>query len=583
MRNFYRNLRIKNKLFIILLAETLILSLISIISLQLSFYTYDEQLYDEATEVLKMFTINVENKLKQVSKLSHNIISNKEVQDYLAIINNDLSLYNRFETGQKLNDKLLAWALSEKYIFSIKVIDTNGHEYEGGIDNYQLSSSRFEDIRKRAGAAEGRDLWFEPFDEDKTIVSARVIRAIPSLSLESLGTLMIRLNPEKLIDWFYGLPSKYDSNIMILSGNRIVFGGNDKIEIDQLSLPVGQKQGYIITKFHGNKFLIAYTVSDYTNWTYLNIIPYKSISKQTSNIRVIMMVLYFCIFIVVQYLGINFARGITRPLEGLSEEMKKVENGKFEEIQTVSTWSESKKDEVSSLEYDFTLMVEKINTLIHENYTKQIMIKESELKALHAQINPHFLYNTLDSIHWLAKLNKQFGIAMMVKSLGNLLRNSISKQNYVMTIGEEAKLLEDYIAIQKIRYEERLEFNILVDETVRDCMIAKLTLQPIVENSINYGLEQLPGVCIINVKTILHTDLIEFLIEDNGPGIEQDFLTKLKNNEIQTKGSGIGLRNIDERIKMIFGEQYGLCINSTVGKGTVVSVCLPYVRRGKHV
>jgi two-component system sensor histidine kinase YesM len=576
MRNFYKNLKIKNKLFVILLAETLILSLLSIIALQISFYIYDEQLYNQAVEVLNLWSTNVENKLKQVSKLSYNIISNMEVQQYLMTIKNDPSMYNKVVAGDKLDDKLLAWALSEKYIFSIQVIDTNGNRYEGGIDSLKIDKARLNDIVDKASRAEGKDLWIEPYGQDKAIISTRVVRAIPELSLESLGTLIIIINPEKLIDKSSSLSSRYDPDIVILSGDNIIFEGYKAFPIKRLLLPKGREQGYLITQVDGKKYLIAYTTSDYTNWTYLNVIPYKAISKQTSNIRIIMTVLFLCIFIVIQYLGVNFARGITKPLERLTEEMKKVENGNFEEIQNVNLTSSNRKDEVESLEYDFRLMVDKINTLINENYTKQIMIKESELKALHAQINPHFLYNTLDSINWQAKLNKQYEIATMVKSLGNLLRNSISKKDYVITIEEETRLLEDYIAIQKIRYEERLEFKMTIDEGLNEYMIPKLTLQPIVENSINYGLEQLPEVCKINICTHLYPDKLEITVEDNGPGMDDEFLEKLRKGEINPRGSGIGLKNINERIKILFGEQYGLCINSKVNEGTRVSIYLPY-------
>lgn len=580
MRNFYKNLKIKNKLFVILLTEALVFGLLSITALQVLFYIYDEQLYNQAVEVLNLWSANVENELKQVSKLSYNIISNMEVQQYLLTIKNAPSVYNKVVAGDKLDDKLYAWALLEKYIFSIQVVDTNGGVYEGARDSVKIDKARLNDIVYKANGVKGKDLWIEPRMQEKAVMSARAVRAIPELSLDSLGTLIIVISLEKLIDKSSNLSSRYDPDIVVLSGDNIVFEGYKAFPVKQLMLPKGRGQGYLITKIDGKKYLVAYTTSNYTNWTYLNVVPYKDISRQTSNVRIIMTVLFLCIFIVIQYIGVNFARGITKPLERLTEEMKKVENGNFEEIQSVNITSGNRKDEIESLQYDFRLMVDKIKTLINENYAKQIMIKESELKALHAQINPHFLYNTLDSINWQAKLNNQHEIATMVKSLGNLLRSSISKKDYVITIGEETRLLEDYIAIQKIRYEERLEFKMTIDQGLNEHMIPILTLQPIVENSINYGLEQLPEVCKINVYTHKHPDKLEITVEDNGPGMDEEFLEKLRKDEINPGGSGIGLKNINERIKILFGEQYGLSINSKVNEGTKVSIYLPYEKGG---
>lgn len=284
--------------------------------------------------------------------------------------------------------------------------------------------------------------------------------------------------------------------------------------------------------------------------------------------------------IFVIYGGIKFSSKIINPLEKLTSKMKEVNKQWYESPQYkeylnhIPFINNENKDEISFLESDFKLLVDKINDLVKENYEEKIVMKEWQIKALQAQINPHFLYNTLDSIHWLAKINDQNQIAMMIKSLGNLLRNSIYKSNYVVSIKEEVGILEDYINIQKFRFQERLNVNINIKEEVLNFKIPNLVLQPLVENSISYALEVLVDVCKIDVFSIEEDNCIKLVVMDNGPGVNEERLEKLRKMEIQPSSSGIGLKNINERMKLIFGDKYNLFIDSEEGKWFRVELCI---------
>ena len=167
----------------------------------------------------------------------------------------------------------------------------------------------------------------------------------------------------------------------------------------------------------------------------------------------------------------------------------------------------------------------------------------------------------------------------MVKSLANLVRNSISNKENIIKIDEELKLLNDYITIQKIRFEDRLDFSDLVEEDIKNCYILKMTLQPIVENSIKYGLESLTGVCKITVKSQKQKDFLQIIVSDNGVGMTKGFLSKIESGETKSNGTGIGIKNIDERIKLFFGEEFGLSVISEPNEGTTVIIRIPYESR----
>lgn len=580
MKEIFQNLKINHKLFLLLFFVSFILSIIGIMTLQLSFNIYEEQLYQETAESLILSSEIVDMKFNEIDKISFDILSDKEVQQYLATIRAQNTSYNWYEALNKLNKKMLEWAFSRNYISSIVIMDTQGNQYAWGKDVIKIPQTRIEFICERAIEKKGRSVWIEPYSSDSSIVAARAIRSIPDLQLTNLGILIIRMDPEKLFDESSDqrLINKYDSNLAILSENGLIYQRYNQLDSSELASEMDEKAGYFISNIKGRKYLVAYITSRSTGWKFANIIPYSSILKNIKTVRITLVLVYIVIFILVFYLSLLFAKGITKPLKRLTDEMKLVEEGRFDEIAPVDITTVKQGDEIAQLERDFHLMVQKINSLIKDNYLKQIAVKESEFKALQAQINPHFLYNTLDSINWLAKINKQHQIATMVKALGNLLRNSISIKSEVISLGNEINILEDYITIQKCRYEERLDFSIDISQEYWQYMIPKLSIQPLVENSIKHGLEKILGVCKIRVWAESSENGLEIWVQDNGPGMDKDFLAKLNKGEIKPRGSGIGIKNIDDRIKIIFGREYGIKIDSILGQGTKVCIFIPYKR-----
>jgi two-component system sensor histidine kinase YesM len=275
-------------------------------------------------------------------------------------------------------------------------------------------------------------------------------------------------------------------------------------------------------------------------------------------------------------LALRFARSLTRPIEELIVRMRQVQKGDFSltGYETLE-WEFLQMDEVGQLQRTFRMMIQQINELITENFSKQIIIKETQFKALQAQINPHFLYNTLESINWLAKANGQPQISKMVESLGFLLRSSISLKETLITVGEELDIVMNYITIQKFRFEERLVFQLDVPKEAYTLLLPKLTLQPLLENSIHYALESMVEPCFIRIWTRREPGKLILIVEDNGPGIAEVLLEQVRKGEARTRGSGIGLKNIEERIMIAFGESYGIQIESEPGRGTSVSVIIP--------
>ncbi len=576
LKKLYRDLKIRSKLSIIVIIEACLFSTVGLIALQYSFSIYDKQLYDNAEKVLNLYSVNIENILNGVNDLSYNILKDPLVQKNLATTKGEESSYEQFVLTNKMNELLQSWHVSaSSSVLSLQIFDMNGREYRSTNYDFKLDSDRKSKIFEKALSLNGSSVWLAPSETDNAIVLIRSIRDITNLNLSNLGVLMIRVDPKALIGMYSQYLPKYDSNIYIISPDEVILGQKDDFDTNEIMKGVKGNNGYFISELNHKKFLVIYRKSTSSDWVFINTVPYEAIYENVIIIRAIVIFCYFILFVLLIFLGVKLSRSITHPIDQLIDKMKTIESGDFKNLTQMNLPESHREDEIGILQNDYNMMIKEIGNLIEENYIKQIMLKEFEYKALQAQINPHFLYNTLDSINWLAKINKQDKIAKMVKSLGDLLRSSISKKQNVVPLRDELKILNNYITIQKIRYPEGLEISVNIGEELYDHLITKLTLQPIVENSINYGLESTLGICRILIYARILTDKIEINVEDNGPGIPKEILEALNAGEIQSKGSGIGLKNINDRLKLIFGAQYGLVIDSVEEEGTTVHIYIP--------
>ena len=258
------------------------------------------------------------------------------------------------------------------------------------------------------------------------------------------------------------------------------------------------------------------------------------------------------------------SKRITNPIKRLEEAME--DNKK----QTAIIKSDYKScDEVRSLTIHYNNMIERINELQEENLHKERMVRESEIAALTSQINPHFLYNTLDTILWMAEYKDTEGVIDMVKALGHFFRLSLSGGASHITIKDEIEHIREYLYIQKKRYGDKLNYSFDLDENIMDVRIPKIILQPIVENAIYHGIKEKDGNGHINIKSVQEDGFIKFIISDDGVGFDTEKLNEPSN---RLKLSGVGIKNVDERLKLNYCDNCGVSIKSEKGIGTSVTL-----------
>jgi two-component system sensor histidine kinase YesM len=218
---------------------------------------------------------------------------------------------------------------------------------------------------------------------------------------------------------------------------------------------------------------------------------------------------------------------------------------------------------------------------MEQNVEEQRQKRKSELKALQAQINPHFLYNTLDSIIWMAEWGKNKEVVLMTSSLAKLLRQSISNQNELVRVEEEVEYTRSYLTIQKMRYKDKLEYEIQVDEEVLGKKIPKLVLQPLVENAIYHGIKYKETKGLVRIEGYRDGPHMVLKVSDDGIGMTEEQLSKIfEKREIDTRRNGVGVLNVHERIQLYHGKEYGLKFHSKEGQGTMVEVHIPWEEGG---
>ncbi|ADL53511.1 sensor histidine kinase [Clostridium cellulovorans] len=386
-----------------------------------------------------------------------------------------------------------------------------------------------------------------------------------------------------LVDMNYSNISQLCQNVSIGKNGYlyIVDSENDIIyhpqqQLINIGLKKEKNQDYLgsyIENSDEGKQLVTIKTVKYTNWKVVAVANVSEIVASKKEImNFVIWILISCILLIVLTFSFISAK-ISQPIKQLEKSMKKVEEGNFD-IQIDAKGE----DEVVKLSQAFNLMLSKVRSLMSQIVIEQESKRKSELDALQSQINPHFLYNTLDSIVWMAENGKSQDVITMVTSLAKLFRISISKGRNIISVEQEIEHARNYLIIQKIRFKNKFTYDIETDPETMHLKTTKLILQPLIENSIYHGIEYMQDQGYIKISTSIVDGKLLFEISDNGLGIEPEKLPHLLEYETEPKaGSGIGVKNVHERIQLTYGKEYGLEIKSELEEGTNIKIWLPIV------
>lgn len=538
-------------------------------------------------QIIKEANKTFELALKDIDYLSTVISLNKP--NVIDVLSQDpeYSTYKSLTEDRKLNDFIASLYGYKYYISSILVAGENGKSYSQGTT---LSAS----------VIKGLD-WYDKIMESngkkvliKTHSSTGAVAASPSHNVISVARAIIH-NGDTLgfvmIDFRYDMLQKIFStnlpheNIMFVIDENGFFVYhpdsarlNHNIQDTEFGRIFSQLQlseGKFEHKIGRQKKFVVYYKSDYTNWTTIGVISQEDMMQQAVKTANGTLVISVITLLIVLTIATIISYRMTRNIFKLRNAMQNVGRGEFDTTITIKSG-----DEIEELSQGFNRMVIQIKKLLKDVKKNERQKREAELRALQAQINPHFLSNTLNTVKWLATIQKAYNINDLITALIQLLHVSIGKGEELITIQEELEYTKNYIIIQEYRYCDKFKVHFQVEEEILTMKIPKFVLQPIIENSLIHGLEPMEGEGLITIKGYKDTNNIKIAVTDNGVGITADEIDKIfkeERNKNKKRFSGIGIKNVNERIKIHFGEQYGIHIESIPNVLTTVEIIIPCI------
>ena len=574
MRQFIRNLSLRKKIQSIVFICIFLMTAAAFASLHMITTSYDRILYRTTASSLSASSMGMHNCLETLNTMADLFLADPVVQSGLGTLKDSDQVQ---DTSAAYRD---VYAALTEYYFTFRKNHINYmglYQNDFSIHTYLPFSRSFlpgeveEYLLKKARDGNGATVWATDYAKEYGLFLVKSIKRTQFLQLDEIGILIVNVDLEELVREASGSGFlQTESSYVLFDDGNLIYGSSPFFQEESPDYTRDFKESYGLASFSGKglssektgrKTEVFYTKSRIpgVGWDYICMVPYDSILSSLRTGQFLCFVLLLTLVAVTLILSSGLIHSITRHFDTLLQKIHNFGDGNQEPL-PIDYDYKNRSDELGILHVQFDHMVEEVNQLIKTNYLNEILIKEAQFKALENQMNPHFLYNTLESINWRAKIIGARDISSMAESLGALLRFTLDQTTKEVTLKRELESVRCYMTIQKYRYEERLDYQILVPDNLMNCLVLKLTLQPLVENAIRYGLEENTECCLVKIlaEADHRANILSVYIKNNGSSFEENLLEKLETHEVEPHGFGIGLLNIRNRMQLTFGEAYGL-------------------------
>lgn len=587
------------------LSQTAVLIIVTMCIMVTVFYmVFHSRAFNERGKYEEENLVNMEaylnSYLEEVDSIAKNVNYNYYLQDYLETVIKEEDDYvdggigknmRSYEmSSQAFSDTLLSRAdISSIMIFGKKkmLLNRSMYTYQRVALDYSKLDWYAKAVAKPQDAIITGPNRHSFFDTDDEMISlSREVQSYENGTFR--GVILINLNMNKITEICNSFQEKQENFICIINDKgELVYeqqNGKERFAFDEkenrqkLNTALERmKESCFRLNYRGEKYLVTRTDMKTTGWTLVSMVPYKSVMAETMAISGVMILAVIITLIVTLLLLNRILTGVVKPLKKLEKYMVQVNPDNMDQRMEILT-----DDEIGHLSMKFNQMMDRIRNLKEQVIEEQEDKRKYELQALQAQINPHFLYNTLDSIIWMAETNDS-NIVAMTEALAKLFRISLNKGNEEISLERELEHVKNYLIIQSMRYADKFTYEISVDPGVERCRTIKLILQPIVENCIYHGIKKKRGTGKITIRAYRREQNLIIEVSDDGCGMPKEICRKILSDEIESEnisGSGIGVKNVNERIQLRFGKKYGLSYSSEEGVGTTVTYVLPYNEGG---
>lgn len=577
---YLSNLPLKQKLSCIILSVLTLILLFFLLALQISKYSYNEQLYRAIAGNLSFSASTISKHLKNIESFSSVVIAQKEVQESLDAVNSNDDVLTLSKNYSLLNEVVSTYQQTYKQnnLSCIALVNPRFTNCSNFPVMSRISPEFLREILQKAAQASGSAVWISDSSNHYLILS-RQIRKTENLSLKPLGYLLLFINLDDLVGDANQAVNTYESGHYLIYDNEKLIYHSEGISQDwALLLYEKLQRPYDIIKQNRHKYFAVRSRIPSYEWNYINLIPYDDINRSIVAVFQLILVILLAGLLLSLFVAHIMMRYVVRDFELLLHKMEIFSQTELQLPESRIDYSQ-RSDEIGKLHQSFDAMAERIQHLVNTNYRYQILNRDARLKALESQINPHFLYNTLETVNWRAKALKDDTISNIVQSLAALLRATLSNEKSLVPLNYELNLVNNYITIQKIRFEERLLFRFYdseCTENLKNALVLPLTIQPLLENAIRYGMEEMTETCEISVYPYQRGDFLIIEVANQGSSFEENLLENLQNGSKSSHGFGIGLLNINQRIQMLFGDAYGLSFLNEEDKAIAI-ITLPFI------
>lgn len=577
IRHWYNNISLYKKIILIVLLPYLVVAIVIGCSITYLIKNYNNELYTQTARCMDIVSSSISNQLSQIEELSLSIMSDALIQDYIYQLDQNPDNINTSHYYRELQRKLYTYMYRYKHVKSINLVLNDGYHICSGIST-DIDLFDTETISDTLSTKNRQPLWFGERSAGNSVMCARELKLLKYVKLNKMANLYIIVDMNAIIlDILnrYNYPVESNDFILLDENTPLYPKSVTQKQCDQLF----QKTPYRIAKINDKKsFLISGTIAC-TGWRYLYRHSYAELFQniQILNTLIIIISVISAFFSILTCIWI--IRKLFHHLDFLMEKIHCFGQNLSVPDSLSAISYQDRNDEIAQLHKSFDEMMHNVRTLRDENYTKQLHLRDTQLKMLQQQVNPHFLYNTLDTINWIAlqKYNAD-DISDMVQALGALFRTSITEIRDLLPLEEELKILDNYLLIQKIRFHDRLDFHLDIPQNINHIFVPKLCIQPLVENAIKYALENSDDLCLITVTVADYEETCTIEVANSGSMFESDLLNKLEQKIIIPEGSGIGLMNIRSRLQLLYDTNYNLEFYNKNGMA-IVSLTIPHIRK----
>ena len=561
------------------------ISITLLITLMSTFFTYHKaseiilkKTVRQSQETVKQMSDNYQNFLQGIYDKINYIAYSETTQEELRYGKKDISEEGYFSRERELKRQMVR-LFNSFSVDDMEIYANNGKGYYFSVKKEveKPEKDQIAQMLQTASDNMGRIVCFNDLKNTGHIQIVKEVR--DNLRMCPIGTIRLSINTEALTQIQKNIDFASEGKVLILDEKNEIVQGQESVLSKKAEILFTQTDGEFEYEIDGKKYQVVYHVSDGTKWKVIGMIPLQEISADVMLIQKQMIK----ILIIGILLSVAFSMGLSwmfvRPIYHTVSAMNRFSEGDF----TVRLEA-NRNDEFGEMNRVFNETIQKIEELMHEVTNSKLLNKEMEFKALQAQINPHFLYNALDTVNWMAMKEGNLEICDMVSAIADLMRISIGNRQNVFTVQRELKYVKDYLYIQETRYRDRFEVIFDIDDQILQQKIPKLTLQPLVENAIVHSVEVSRGKTVLMISGYVEEDRVIIEIKDNGVGMKPETLAHLfetpdgATKDISVAHTGLGVYAVQQRLKYFYGEDSGLTAESEYGKGTCIKICIPYTK-----